>query len=131
MHAAALPSAGTAWNPTLSLGPGRESAGLQFAPEGLSAGDTDRRWGVTRGPFSWLEGFLEEGPLELSLQSSYCSCDCVGLSELRTGKMPGQPRGHLTAASPAHTADPAPLTFSSGVGENIFSSWGCLEKSKG
>lgn len=23
------------------------------------------------------------------------------------------------------------LTFSSGVGENIFSSWGCLEKSKG
>lgn len=42
----------------------------------------------------------------------------------REQKRPCQPTCSASAQRPS-------LTFSSGVGENIFSSWGCLEKSKG
>lgn len=51
------------------------------------------RWAAS----SWLEGFLEDGPLKKVLESSYCSYDCVGLTELRPGTRPGQPRAPLTA----------------------------------
>ena len=83
-------------------------------------------WAASR----WPEGFLEEGAFELGLESSYWCCDFTGLTELRTGIKPAPRAPPHTVASHARTHGTPTLTFSSGVGEN-FSSWECLERSKG
>ena len=91
---------------------------------GAPRGDTDGRWGGQRREggagwkASWRKGFgAGSGRLRMVQKAGRHSPQ--DLKDFRP------PEG-TTHSKPAQ-----PLTFSSGVGENIFSSWGCLEKSKG
>lgn len=125
MRNAALPSAGTARGRALPWG-GLCGEGTQpgcppqeLPEETLMEGGVAREGrGGAGWRASWRRGFgAGSGRLRMVQKAGRHSPQ--DLKDFRP------PEG-TTHSKPAQ-----PLTLSSGVGENIFSSWGCLEKSKG
>lgn len=109
MHVIALPPTGVIWNNMRHINTGRShSFSLRLV--------------TLRKSFSLLDWALpgagQQAKRLLGVQQHLClheleQSDCARRERLlRLGTI-------------------SSLTFSSGVGENIFSSWGCLEKSKG